>query len=74
MMEKEITQLIGKFEKVMGPVARTVANDAAKELRILKDERISPSSRKDYELFTKLLMKRYGKIIGDRLAQNIMGV
>ena len=73
MMEKEITQMVKKFEKVMGPVALTVARDTARELKILKENTITPSSKKEYQSFVDALTKKYGRIVGDQLAKNLAG-
>lgn len=72
MKEKEISAIVRKFAKVMGPVAERIANDTAKELGIFKAGRISPSSAKEYEKFLDRIEAEYSKIIGKDVARTIM--
>jgi predicted Ser/Thr protein kinase len=72
MKENEISAIIGKFAKVMGPVAERIATDAAKELGILKGEKISPSNAKEYQSFLDRIEKNYSKIIGKEVTKTIM--
>jgi len=72
MKEKEITEIVKKFTKVMGPVADRVAKDVAKDLGILKDDSISPASVKEYESFISRLQAEYSKIIGKDVVGTII--
>lgn len=72
MKEKEISIIVSKFAKVMGPVAERIATDAAGKLGILKGEKISPSNAKEYQSFLDRIEKDYSKIIGKEVAKTIM--
>jgi len=72
MKENDISKVIAKFEKLIGPVARAIAEEAAEDLKILKDGKISPSSQKEFDAFIDKLKERYSKILGKPLAGKIM--
>ena len=72
MNEKEITKLVLNFEKIIGPVARAIADEAASDFGILKNGKISPKSKKEYNLFIDRLKERYSKILGKSLVYKMI--
>jgi hypothetical protein len=74
MKEKDIEALVKKFERVMGPVASAIAKDVAKKKKVLRKERISPKSDKEYRAFMQELRKEYSKIFGEKLTETIIGM
>lgn len=71
MKEKEVERTISKFEKIIGPVARRIANDVANKMKILNDK-ISPRNLKEYKKFCAAIEREYGRIIGAALARRLM--
>jgi tetrahydromethanopterin S-methyltransferase subunit G len=72
MKEKEISLIINKFTKTMGPVAQRIADEVAKEMGILKDGKISPRSAEEYDTFIERIENEYAKIIGKDVVKTIM--
>ena len=72
MKENDISKVIAKFETLIGPVARAMAEEAAEDLKILKDRKISPSSQEEFDAFIERLKERYSKILGKPLAGKMM--
>ncbi|VVB73267.1 Uncharacterised protein [uncultured archaeon] len=72
MKENDASKVIAKFEKLIGPVARAIANETAEDMGMLKGGRISPSSRKEYDSLMGKLGERYSKILGKPLVGKMM--
>lgn len=72
MKESDITRIVVKFEKLIGPVAGRLAKEVAEDMRILKGDRISPQSEKEYNRFVTTLSERYSKILGKGLVKNMV--
>jgi len=72
MKENDVSKVIAKFEKLIGPVARAIAEEAAGDLKILKSGKISPSSQKEFDSFIKKVRERYSKILGKPLVEKMM--
>jgi len=61
-----------KFRKIMGPVASTLAKEAARECGgTVSGDRLIVDAKK-LENFKQLMKKKCGKIIGERLAETII--
>lgn len=58
--------------KSWGPVAQTIAKEVASRLKIMKGDKISPSTQAEYDKLLAALEIEYSKIIGKELAKNIM--
>jgi hypothetical protein len=74
-MKKEtddIEVVIPKFVKIMGPVAIRIANETAEKMKILKDNKISPSSEDEKRKFLKRLSDEYSNIIGRKVVDTII--
>ena len=72
MKEKEISNAIAKFERLIGPVARAIADESAEDLGILKGDKISPSSQTEHDAFMKSIKERYSKILGKPLVEKML--
>jgi hypothetical protein len=72
MKENDASKVIAKFEKLIGPVARAIADEAAEDLNILKGGKIAPSSQKEFDAFIEKLKERYSKILGKPLVGKMM--
>lgn len=72
MNEEKIARIVFKFEKIMGPVAKTLAMDLAKRKNLLKGERISPSDQREYTSFLTELTDEYSKITNRDLVERIL--
>jgi hypothetical protein len=65
-------ELVAKFMKIMGPVARTLANDTAKEIGAkVEGEHITVRDAAHLERFRKEYAKKCGRIIGGKLAESV---
>jgi translation initiation factor 1 (eIF-1/SUI1) len=61
-----------RFRKIMGPVATTLAKEAAKECGgTVSGEKVSVDGKK-LETFKQLMKQKCGKIIGEHLAETIL--
>lgn len=72
MKENDISRIVTKFEKLIGPVARAIAEEAAEDGKILKSGKISPSTQKECDAFFKRLKERYSKILGKPLVEKMV--
>ena len=72
MKENDVSKVIAKFEKLIGPVARAIAEETAEDLKILKDGKISLSSQEEFDAFIEKLKERYSKILGKPLVGKMM--
>ena len=72
MSEKEIKEIISKFEKIMGPVAKRIAKETAEKMKILKGDEISPSNEDEKRKFLKMLSDAYAEIIGRKVVDTII--
>jgi len=72
MPEKEIKEIVKKFEKIMGPVASRVAEETAERMKILKGGKISPASAEEEKKFLKMLSDEYSKLIGRKVTDTII--
>lgn len=70
--EKEISKIVEKFEKIMGPVARRIAEETAEKIGIKKGDKISPQNEEEYITFLDELSLEYSKIIGKDVVKTIM--
>jgi len=72
-MSRDANAIAERFRKIMGPVASTLAAEAARESGgRTEGERIVIDDEKKLEKFRHLMKKKCGKIIGERLAENIL--
>ena len=76
MQDKEITGIIKKFERIMGPVAQTIAKETAEKMKILKEvktgKEISPENDDEKKKYLKRLSDAYAEIIGRKVADTII--
>lgn len=71
--EKEFEAVVGRFRKIMGPVAETLSRDAAAEAGAkVEGGRVSIKSEEQFQAVIKKLKEKIGKIIGAALAENII--
>ncbi|VVC02558.1 Uncharacterised protein [Candidatus Burarchaeum australiense] len=71
-MNADPNAIAEKFRKIMGPVAYTLAKEAAKECGgSVSGEKITVDAKK-LDAFRQLMQKKCGKIIGDHLAETIL--
>ncbi|MEM2974764.1 MAG: hypothetical protein QW112_04045 [Candidatus Micrarchaeia archaeon] len=71
-MPDEISEIISKFEKIMGPVARRIANETAEKMKIIKGGKISPSDEDEKRKFLRRLSDEYSNIIGRKVVDTII--
>ncbi|RLG18680.1 hypothetical protein DRN67_03930 [Candidatus Micrarchaeota archaeon] len=72
-MSKEIMEIVERFRKIMGPVAATLAREAAMESGgRVEGEKIIIEDKKVLKEFKKKMKEKCGKIIGEDLADNIL--
>lgn len=71
LKEKEIKNLVEKFEKIMGPVAAGIAEEEAEKMGILKEGKISVKNEGEYDAFVDRLLSAYSKIIGKSVTERI---
>jgi len=65
--------LVQKFQKIMGPVALTLAKDAAKACGLdVKGGRFESKGGKEMACFEKRMAEVCGKIIGHKVADTII--
>ena len=65
--------LVSKFKKIMGPVAVTLAKEAAKGCGVsVKGEKFEVKDEKGMSCFEKRMAEACGKIIGHRVAETIV--
>ena len=72
MKENDVSKVIAKFEKLIGPVARAIAEETAEDLKIQTEGKISPSSQEEFDMFIGKLTERYSKILGKPLVGKMM--
>ncbi len=74
MKEEELETVIAKFRKIIGPVADTLAKDAAAEIGALSPGgKISPKSEDHYKMLMIKLREKFSKVIGFAATTGIMG-
>lgn len=73
MREKEYREIVSKFERIMGPVAKTLAKEAALEAGGIEEETddFSFKNEGDYEKAVSLLKEKYARIIGAALVESM---
>ncbi|MDO8339749.1 MAG: hypothetical protein Q7T16_03765 [Candidatus Burarchaeum sp.] len=71
-MNADANAITERFRKIMGPVANTMAKEAAKACDgTVSGERLDIDGKK-LERFKQLMKEKCGKIIGERLAETII--
>ena len=71
-MNADVNELVERFRKIMGPVASTLANEAAEECGgTVEGEKIVVSEG-NLEKFEQIMKEKCGKIIGEQLAETIL--
>jgi len=66
-------KIVGKFRKIMGPVANTLGKEAAEESGgSVEGERIVLRNEAQFRKFKEVFKKKCGKIMGYGLAEAMM--
>ena len=74
MKEEEFELNLSKFRKIIGPVADTLAREAAAEVGALsRDGRISPKTEDQYKMLLIKMQEKFSKVIGFAVTSGIMG-
>ena len=72
-MSGKAEEIVNRFRKIMGPVASTLAQEAAKESGgRVEGGKVMVDGDANLEKFKRMMKKKCGKIIGERLAETIL--
>ena len=74
MKEGELESLIAKFRKIIGPVADTLAKEAAADVGALsEDGAFSLKNEDHYRILLIKMQEKFSKVIGFAATTGIMG-
>jgi len=74
MKEEELELLIAKFRKIIGPVADTLAGEAAAEVGALSPAgKFAIRSEDNYKMLLIKMRERFSKVIGFAATSGIIG-
>ena len=72
MKEEKIEQILFRFEKAMGPMARHLAMEIAEKKKIIKENKISPSDQQEYTSFLTEFTIECSKIAGRDMVERLL--